>query len=138
MKRISFLLVLVLLLPVLSGCSNPIKASLGTQFTLAPGQTARIDSELMTIKFIGETQDSRCPTGVECIRAGDVSCDIEITKDGTKNPIILTDTAGSGATEGYTFQNYEIIFSVSPYPEAGKTIAKSDYRLSITISQLAY
>ena len=138
MKRIYLLLVLMLLLPVLSGCSNPIKVLLGTQFTLAPSQTARIDSESMTIKFIGETQDSRCPTGVECIRAGDVSCSVEITKDGIKNPITLTDAAGSGATEGYTFQNYEIIFSVFPYPEAGKTIAKSDYRLLITMSQLAY
>ena len=137
-KRIYLLLVLMLLLPVLSGCSNPIKVLLGTQFTLAPSQTARIDSESMTIKFIGETHDSRCPTGVECIRAGDVSCSVEITKDGIKNPITLTDAAGSGATEGYTFQNYEIIFSVFPYPEAGKTIAKSDYRLLITMSQLAY
>jgi len=135
-KRFSFLLVLVLLIFLLSCCSSSTKASLDTQFTLSPGQTARITSESMDIKFIGETHDSRCATGVECIRAGDVSCDIEITKDGTKNPITLTDTAGSGTTEGYTFQNYQFLFSVSPYPEAGKTIAKSDYRLSLTVSNL--
>ena len=116
-------------------CSGSLKASLDNQFTLAPRQSARIASEGMDIKFIGETQDSRCPTGVECIRAGDVSCDIEITKDGTKNPITLTDTAGSGTTEGYTFQNYQFLFSVSPYPEAGKTTAKGDYRLTLNVSK---
>ena len=137
MKRIYLLLVLVLLLPLLSACSNPLPASLDNQFTLAPGQSARISSESMTIKFLGVTADSRCATGVECIRAGDVSCQIEITKDGTKNPITLTDTAGSGTTEGYTFQNYKILFSVSPYPVAGKTIAKADYRLTLKVSKSA-
>ena len=135
MKRIYLLLILVLLLPLLSAC-RPLKTSLDSQFTLAPGQSAHIDSESMDIKFIGETQDSRCATGVECIRAGDVSCSVEITKDGTKNSITLTDTVGSGIKEGYTFQNYKILFSVSPYPVAGKTIAKGDYRLSLTVSKL--
>ena len=136
MKRIYLLFSLILLITLLSGCRNSIEAFLGSQFTLSPGQSARIESESMIIKFIGETQDSRCPTGVECIRAGDVSCNVEITKDGIKNPITLTDSAGSGATEGYTFQNYKILFSVSPYPEAGKTIAKNDYRLSLTVTKL--
>jgi hypothetical protein len=135
LKRLSFLLGLALLLPLLSGCSKPINVSLNSQFSLAPGQSARISSESMTIKFLGVTADSRCATGVECIRAGDVSCQIEITKDETKNPIILTDTAGSGTTEGYTFQNYKIAFSVSPYPVAGKTIAKADYRLTLKVNK---
>ena len=138
LKRFSILLGLALLLPLLSGCSNPINASLNSQFVLAPGQSARITGKSMDLKFIGVTQDSRCATGVDCIWAGQVSCDVEITKDGTRNSVTLTDSAGSGLTTGYTFQNYKIAFVVSPYPKAGKTIAKSDYRLSITISELAY
>ena len=133
MKQICLLLVLVLLMPLLSACSSSLKASLDNQFTLTPGQSARITSEGMDIKFIGETQDSRCPTGVECIWAGQVICDIELTKDGNKNQVTLTESAGSGLTTGYTFQNYKITFAVSPYPVAGKTIAKSDYRLSLTV-----
>ena len=135
MKRIYLLLGLVLLIPLLSGCSSPMKASLDSQFTLAPGQSARITSESMTIKFIGETQDSRCPTGVECIWAGQVICNIELTKDGNKNQVTLTESAGSGLATGYTFQNYKITFAVSPYPVVGKTIAKGDYRLSLTVSK---
>ena len=133
MKRIFLLLVLVILVLLLSGCSSPLKASLDTQFTLAPGQSARIASESMDIKFIGETQDSRCPTGVDCFWAGQVVCDIELTKDGNKNQVSLAESAGSGLATGYTFQNYKITFAVSPYPVAGKTIAKSDYRLSLTV-----
>jgi hypothetical protein len=135
MRQINLLLILVLCTSLLAGCSSFIKASLDNHFTLAPGQSAHIASESMTIKFIGVTADSRCATGVECIRAGDVSCRVEITKDDIKNPITLTDTAGSGAAEGYTFQNYQFLFSVSPYPVAGITIAKSAYRLTLTVSK---
>jgi hypothetical protein len=136
LKRFSFLLVIVLLLPLLSGCNGSMKATLDSQFTLAPGQNAVISSESMTIKFIGETQDSRCPTGVDCFWAGEVICDIELIKDGNKNHVSLTESAGSGLSTGYTFQNYKITFSVSPYPEINKTIAKNDYRLSLTVSKL--
>ena len=136
MRRINLLLILVLCTSVLAGSRSSIKASQDNQFTITPGQSARIASESITIKFIGVMADSRCPTGVECIRAGDVSCSIEITKDGIKNPITLTDSAGSGSSGGYIFQNYKIIFSLSPYPVAGKTIAKSDYRLILKFTKL--
>ena len=137
LKRFSFLFGIVLFMPLLSGCSSSLKASLNSQFTLAPGQNAHIDSESMNIKFISVTGDSRCANGVVCVWAGQVSCDVVITKDGTENSVTLTDSAGSGHLDGYTFQNYKIVFSVSPYPEAGKTIVKGDYRLSMTVSKLA-
>ena len=136
MKRIYLLLCLVLFISLLAGCSNSVKALLDNQFTLAPGQSASIASESMDIKFIGVTQDSRCPTGVDCFWAGQVICNIELIKDGNKNQVTLTESAGSGLATGYTFQNYKITFSVSPYPVAGKTIAKGDYRLSVTVNKL--
>jgi len=73
LKKYLFLLSFVLLIPLSSGCANVAKASLNSQFTLAPGQTVRIQSESMDIKFIGVTGDSRCPRGVECIWAGQVT-----------------------------------------------------------------
>jgi hypothetical protein len=137
-KRFSFLLAMVMMITLLSGCGSSLKASLNSQFTLAPGQSARIDSEGMDIRFIGVTEDSRCAKGVECIWAGQVSCAVEITKNNIKNSITLTDSAGSGTSTGTDFQNYHITFSVSPYPVAGQTIQKGDYRLSLTVSQIRY
>jgi hypothetical protein len=134
-KRFSFLLVLVLLMPLLSACSSPLNASLNSQFTLAPGQTARIASESLDIKFIGETQDSRCPTGVECIQAGVVTCQIEITKDKAKTQLFLGEVGTM--INNTPFQNYTFTFHVLPYPEAGKKIAKGDYRLYLTVSKSA-
>ena len=161
LKRLSLLLIFPVLISALAGCGTqktitPIVISTttttttaattpGTQlvflnvpFTLAPGQTARIDSEGMDIRFVDVTGDSRCPQGVECIWAGQVTCAIEITKNNILNQVTLTDSAGSGAATGQDFQNYHIFFSVTPSPVAGKLIDGNDYRLTLTVSQIRY
>ncbi len=138
MKIFLFLVSLLLRIPLSVGCTGTTKVSLNSPFTLAPGQTARIESEGMDIRFVDVTGDNRCPAGVECIVAGQVSSAVEITKNNIVNQVTLTDSAGSGASTGQDFQNYQILFSVSPSPIAGKTTAKSDYRLTLTVSQLRY
>ena len=135
MKRLFCLLGLFLLMIPLAGCASPINATLETPFTLAPGQTAYFSSEKMNIKFIGITQDSRCPTGVECVRAGDVSFSIEILQNGVKSPATLTITGGENAHMAFVSQVYTLAAGVSPYPAAGKTIKKGDYRLTLSVSK---
>ena len=134
-KRFCCLLSLVLVIALLSGCSSALKAFLGSEFTLSVGQNARNASESMEIKFIAVTEDSRCPKNVQCIQAGKVSCDVEITKDGVKNHVLLTQTGLTENTNEYTYQNYTIVFEVSPYPEAGNEIDNGDYRLSLTFNK---
>lgn len=132
LKRLCLLLCLLLVGAPLSGCSSSIKASLDSQFTLSVGQSASIENEPIEIKFIGVTADSRCPIGVQCIRAGDVTCEVEITCNGTSKRVLLTQPTRSGGTDGNVFENYLFDIEVSPYPEAGKQIAKNDYKLSMT------
>jgi hypothetical protein len=135
LKRIFLLLSLISGLFLLSGCNSTVQANLDVEFTLSVGQSARIASEAMDIKFIDVTADSRCQTGVQCPWAGEVSCEVTITKDGDKNNIFLTQMGLTDNTAEYTYHNYTITFSVSPYPEAGKEIKKGDYRLTMKISK---
>ena len=116
LKRLSLLLIFILLISGLAGCNTQkttttvvispttttttatttpgtLPALLNVPFTLAPGQTARIESEGMDIRFVNVTGDSRCPQGVECIWAGQVTCAMEITKNNIKNQVTLTDSA---------------------------------------------
>jgi len=135
MKRLFCLLGLVLFLLPLAGCKGTIDANLDSQFTLAPGQSAYLNSEKMYVKFIGITQDSRCATGVECIRAGDVSFSIEISQNGVKSPATLTITGGQNSSMAFVSQLYTLTASVTPYPAAGKTIKKGDYRLLLSVNK---
>jgi hypothetical protein len=138
MKRMILLLLLCtcILLPL--GCANNTSVNqvkLGEEFSLAIGQTVTIQDENLKVKFSEVIEDSRCPGGVQCIWAGRVSCLIEFIQNGTTNKTVLTQL---GLTEGYateTYEVYQLRFRIEPYPQSGKKISNSDYRLLLTISK---
>ena len=120
----------------LSACSKqPVSATaeLGQAFILEPGQTAVLKNEELTVKFVEIVSDSRCPKGVQCIWAGEVSSLIEIDYQNQKKEMVLK-LLGSGEGEDL-FADYKISFSVEPYPEYGKELKAEDYRLHLTISK---
>lgn len=128
------LLALSLLLVSCSGALGQIKARLGKEFQLAIGQTAVISGENLKIKLLDVTGESRCPTGAQCIRAGEVSAVIEI---GDSSPVKMTliDSGLTAAQGNHTYTNYRLTFRVQPYPEVGKQIVKEDYRLHLILDK---
>ncbi len=126
-------IVTILSLAACSPQSNEINAKLGEEFSLMPGQSASVTGEPFEIRFLEVVNDSRCPTGVTCIWEGEVTCLVEITYADSQNSMTLTQPgSGQGKTD---FEEYSIEFQVQPYPEAGKQIAKQDYRLQLVIDK---
>lgn len=86
---------LVLLLAACSDSSSPPaesppadrRAALGANFTLAVGESARIDGTDLVVTFTRVVEDSRCPTGVTCVRQGEVR--IAVTVRGAGAPATL-------------------------------------------------
>ncbi|MGD0794999.1 MAG: hypothetical protein ABR958_05355 [Dehalococcoidales bacterium] len=133
------IIALAIILPasVLSACAKAPKNEVppGREFTLSIGQSAAISSENITIKFIDVTSDSRCPQNVTCIWAGEVSCTVEITRPGASLlKLKLTQPGLTSQLSTQDFDGHTIAFRVEPYPTAGKTIARSDYRLIMTVT----
>ncbi len=129
------LLSITLLMPA---CSRAVlQAGLGEEVTLSPGQTVTIAAEDLHIKFVGVIGDSRCPRGVQCVWAGEVVCEVEITYAGATRQAKLTEP---GLKEGYstaTFNNYELAFHVTPYPDASRGgIAPGEYHLHLVVTTL--
>jgi hypothetical protein len=129
---------LIILLGPLLGCAGTdgsIKTTLGQEFTLRLGQTAQIEGEQLSITFNGVSEDSRCPRDVLCIRAGEVKCEMTVTYQGSSSSITLIQP---GMTEpaSETYRGYRIIYSVEPYPDAGKPISPAEYRLNLTVQKL--
>ncbi|MHB8103962.1 MAG: hypothetical protein ACYDG5_00280, partial [Dehalococcoidales bacterium] len=99
MKRLSIIvgLLAVLLLPLASfscAANVNIKATLRQEFTLPVGKTADFASEGFSMKFVEVSTDSRCANGVECVRAGEAKCLIQITIMGSPADMTLTQTGG--------------------------------------------
>jgi hypothetical protein len=131
---------IILLLSTLLSCGSPSAGvALGEEFTLSVGQSQTITGENITIKFLDVTGDSRCPSDVTCVWAGEVTCDVEITLPGA-SPFKLELTQPGLTDQAYrqSFDGHSIAFRVSPYPAAGKQIPKSDYRLSMNVTDVPY
>ena len=132
-KFIAFLIITIILLAGFSCQPTGINSSLGQQFSLSPGQAATIAGEPLQIRFINIANDSRCPEGVMCVWAGEVSCLVDVTYDGSTVRIVLTHSGYLPSVT--TFNEYEISFNVEPYPKSGQNLAKKDYRLQLTVTK---
>jgi hypothetical protein len=130
-------IITILTLP-LAACSNAppnVNADLGQEFSLSLGQSAIIEGQSLRITFEDVIEDSRCPSDVTCIWAGRVSCIIKL--EGVSSPyrMVLTE---SGLTDQYTsetYREYQLAFHVRPYPEAGQSIRRDEYRLQLIVSK---
>lgn len=128
-----WLLAAMLGLLSLAGCTGAgAGVSLGQEFQLAPGQSAIVKGEELTVRFIEVAADSRCPRGATCIRAGEAISQVEITSQGTTYPLALTQP-GLSEPPKTDFKNYEITFDLRPYPQVGEELKKEDYRLQLEI-----
>jgi hypothetical protein len=137
MSRARFLIPVALLAFLVTGCgSNQINTKLGKEFSLHTGQIAYISSENLSINFKEVSGDSRCPTGVTCIWAGQVSCNLEIklTRDHTQKSQLVIIQSGASDSSKQVFENYMFSYSVDPYPVAGKPILQKEYVLHLTVT----
>ncbi len=131
---LGMMIALLVLLPAALSCSGGnVSASLGREFTLPVGKTAVISGENLALEFMEVTADSRCPRGVQCVWAGEAKCRVLVTYKGLTMEVVLTQPGGSLTTQD--FAQYKMNFRLEPYPEAGKKIASSDYKLVMTITR---
>lgn len=132
MRRI--LLGLMILLSVASAaCAKDSAAdNMNATIKLGYGQTRTVAHTPLTLTFDAVKQDSRCPEGAQCIRAGDVTVHIEAqAKDHPAEHFDLTLPGKDHAA----FAGYDItLMDVSPRPTAkGGPPADSDYSVTLAV-----
>ncbi len=121
------------------GCifqSSDVRSELGKEFSLKVNQSASIDSEGLTIKLLEIPNDSRCPSEVLCVWAGEVMAKLELKK-GT-NEALLQPVLGASADNRSEaeFDGYLIkLVSVDPYPKKAGSIPQSDYSVTLLVSK---
>lgn len=145
MLKQNLILVPVLAVSLLAaGCGSPpvinvspavIKASQGQAFSLAVSQRAELNGEDLTVTFNDVTEDSRCPKDVVCVWEGGVVCNLTVQKAGASSELVLTEPGLTASPTAQEYQGYLYSFGVEPYPSSGKSIAKSDYRLVMSITR---
>jgi hypothetical protein len=138
LRSLMILTALVALMPaalILTGCKslNQIQVSLNTQFTLPVGQTAVLKDTGISFKFDAVTGDSRCPSGVQCIQAGNATSRLLVTQKGQTQELILNQLGSTDNNVQDFIGGYKVAFQLSPYPQAGSQINPKDYVLTMRI-----
>jgi hypothetical protein len=108
-----------------AGCE---KIEIGEPFTCATGKAYQVEDGLSF--SIDSINDSRCPVGLLCFWTGDVSLYFNINQNNQRtDTLIYMLTRNPFTIDGYTWR----ILEVNPYPEAGREINPSDYRVKMVI-----
>jgi hypothetical protein len=101
-------------------------------FDLSPGQTAVVDGGALTVSFEKVSEDSRCPTGVQCIWAGNGAVTLTATTPSSgKHAVTLNTTLTPHSARAGT---YEVsLIGLNPYPTQGSRIDPASYVVTLHV-----
>ncbi len=78
--------------------------------------------------------DSRCPSDVTCVWAGQVNVTLQVQNNNSKTILSLVDPSKNSITlDKYTIK----LANVEPHPTSGKKISLSDYVVTIKINSIS-
>lgn len=119
---------------LLAGCSSATEVQPGEEFTLAPGERLAVAGGVAAVRFVAVPQDSRCPSDVVCVWAGDgvARLDLVAAGDSARTELHTNAQAGSVRAEshGYVLE----LVSLAPYPRSGTQIPQADYRATLRVT----
>jgi len=119
----------------LIACSNPMAASAiaGQDFELRLGETARLEGSDLVLQFISVPSDSRCPTGVQCVHAGDATARLRV--EGGGGPEASLDLHTNDQPKEGTQGSFVIrLVVLRPLPRDGQPVQASDFVATLKIT----
>jgi len=108
----------------------------GREFKLKVGRQVTVKGTKLRIRFVTVENDSRCPSDVTCVWAGNAAVRLQLgTGRGSKTVTLNTSKSPSlvGETEyhGYKMKLVEL----SPYPRSDRKIGRRDYTATLLVSK---
>ncbi len=107
----------------------------GEPFRLMVGEALDLPSEDLTVRFVGVTGDSRCPSDAHCIWAGDAEVEVRLTRGEEETPVSLHTHGGDRfPREARAFGCTLRLEDVEPYPKSTEKIAPEDYVVTVKLT----
>lgn len=124
-------------------CTSPLTLSpdgpratasveVGRAFDLRVGEEAAVAGTDVRIRFDGVRQDSRCPTGVQCVWSGDAEAALRITTPaGPTNLVLHTNVDPRSANASGHLIRLE---TLRPHPAEGTAIPAGEYVVTLIVT----
>lgn len=104
-------------------------------FDISLNQPAQNTTKSLQLTLTNVIEDSRCPTGANCVWPGQVRVEIEVIVDNVTSVTTLTYQPGQSIPSNVG--NYQIALDdVAPKPESDDSLNAADYRFSLRVSFL--
>ena len=127
----------IIIITILLAISLVIVASAqtGQSVLVCAGKQVTAKQSGLKVKFVEVLEDSRCPTGANCIWAGNARIKIEVTnKDGGEKTFELNTSSGP---KGDQFDGWAVdLVTLTPYPSTKGAIDPKDYIAKLVITRL--
>ncbi len=104
------------------------------QFDLKAGQEARVQGTPIAVRFQSVSEDSRCPSDVVCVWAGNavVRLSVTSTEASSIDTSLNTTLDPKNVTySGYTFR----LVDLKPVPKSGTRIVDADYVATLEVTR---
>jgi hypothetical protein len=129
-----------LLAAILASCAqDPIispKVSLNEQFTIKAGRQVVIKGEKLSVRFSSVQNESRCPTGVQCVWEGNAAISIEVSKKRKKSAQAILNTNTAIQPNELAYKKYRIkLIGLNPYPKIDEKIEAKDYEAVMIVTK---
>jgi hypothetical protein len=113
----------------------PVKAvRLNQEFTLKQGRRVTFKRTSLWIKFVTVESDSRCPSDVKCVWAGNAAVQVEVST-GRRSKTLTLNTGRGGTLVGeIEYKGYRVKL-VGPYPRSDRKIAAEDYAATLLVTK---
>jgi hypothetical protein len=108
---------------------------LGQPFKIRFGEELTVKREDLKVKFDSLLEDSRCPSDVKCIWAGDANILISVKKARADAAKIELHTSGAFKRSG-KYQRYVIkLVTLTPYPRSQDSRKPNDYVATLLVTK---
>lgn len=114
---------------------SALAAPLDARFTLAPGGMTAISGTELVVTFDRVLEDSRCPTGTNCIQAGDGVIAITVTQRGGTTGSYQLHTAPNGPRSAIHGGVTITLEDLTPTPAGSRATPPQDYRATLRASR---
>ena len=115
--------------------NGQVCARLGEPFDVRIGQTAYVADTRLSIRVDGVPEDSRCPTDVQCVWAGNARVVLELREGEDTDTASVSSTLEPHAVSRWGYR-IELV-DVKPGTTAGQPIPPSEYRIRLLVNRLS-
>ena len=117
-----------------SGAARVVR--LGREFKLSPGQQVSVKGTKLRITFMNVKEDSRCPSDVNCVWAGNAALRVWVTNGRGGKTVALNTNKSPTFGDEAQYQGFKIrLVTLSPYPRTDRKIAPRDYTATLLVSK---